>query len=29
MAKCACGKTKSEDGSCDGSHEKTTKTETK
>ena len=29
MAKCACGKTKSEDGNCDGSHEKTTKTKIK
>jgi len=25
MAKCACGKTKSEDGTCDGSHKKETK----
>jgi len=23
MAKCACGKTKAEDGSCDGSHKET------
>jgi len=23
MAKCACGKTKAEDGSCDGSHKLT------
>ena len=29
MAKCACGKTNDKDGNCDGSHEKTTKTETK
>ena len=26
MAKCACGKTKAEDGSCDGSHKETCKT---